>query len=532
MHRATSWALSLCAAAVLALAAGATADPGEEGHADEIPPPLPTLPAAPPGTEGMQLLDVEDNDTGGPASEPTTNSDIAFFGDLAYVGHYWGFRIIDISNPSDLRVVSNVTCRANQGDLSVFEGTDGRRYMLQSIDRPVDDDDCSASDMPLVDELEDGHAVQRRRFGYEGLRLFDVSDPANPDYLRFYRTECGSHTHTIVPDRKHGLVHAYVASYPLTTNITPQVDAAEANRRGLNCDAPHKKISVVSLPLDDPTAGRVHKRALSSDTQTYDNDGPEGHGPAFQACHDFQAFLPRNIVVAACAGDAQYWSIKDRGDPTSADGEAHTHIQREVAEDDPATPDNERWESFDFIHNATVTWDGKLAAIVDESGGGGEARCDGENSKRGWTHFYPLVQPGHAVDGFDDLLGRYLIPRPQGTEICVSHNGNVLPTTNDRYWQTQAFYRGGNSLVDFTDPGAPFEAAFADIEDSVGKAASWSSYWYNDVMYVNGGLGQEGPTGNRGFEAYALFNEDGDRIRTRDWKWLNPQTQEGWQAPR
>ena len=237
-------------------------------------------------------------------------------------------------------------------------------------------------------------------------------------------------------------------------------------------------------------------------------------------------------MVAACAGDAQYWSIKDRGNPSSADGEKHTHIQREVAEDDPATPDNERWESFDFIHNATVTWDGNVVGIVDESGGGVEARCDGENSKRGWTFFYPLVKPGQEVDGFDDLLGRYLIPRAQGTEICVSHNGIVLPTTNERYWQTQAFYRGGNSLVDFTDPSAPFEAAFADLEDTVGKADSWSSYWYNDVMYVNGGLGQEGPTGNRGFEAYALFDEDGDRIRTRDWKWLNPQTQEAWQAPR
>jgi LVIVD repeat-containing protein len=530
MRRITSLALCACLLAIVAFAAGATADPGEE-HADDIPPPQPTQPATPPGQQGMELLDVEDKDTGGPANEPTTNSDIAFYGDLAYVGHYWGFRIIDISNPDDMQVLSDVTCRANQGDVSVFQGDDGHRYMLQSIDRPVDDDDCSAQDTPVVVEDEDGHPVQRRRFGYEGLRLFDVTDPANPDYLRFYRTECGSHTHTVVPDPKNGQIHAYVASYPLTVNITPKVDEAEANRRGLNCDAPHQKISIVSMPLDDPSAGRVHKKALSSDSEAYDNDGPQGHGPPFISCHDFQAFLPRDIMVASCAGDAQYWSIKDRGNPSSADGEKHTHIQREVRQDDPSTPENERWESFDFMHNATVSWDGKFAALVDESGGGGEPRCDGGNSRRGFTWFYPLVNPGQRVNGFNEL-GRYMIPRPQGSEICVSHNGNVLPTTNGRHWQVQAFYRGGNSWLDFTDPSSPAELGFADLEDAVGKADSWSSYWYNDVMYVNGGLGREGPTGNRGFEAYALFRPNGSRVETRDWEWLNPQTQEEWQVPK
>ena len=70
----------LAALAVLAMTAVAGADPGEESHADEIPPPEPTRPAALPGIVGMQLLDVQDKDTGGPANEPTTNSDIAFYG--------------------------------------------------------------------------------------------------------------------------------------------------------------------------------------------------------------------------------------------------------------------------------------------------------------------------------------------------------------------------------------------------------------------------------------------------------------------
>ena len=522
-----------CALALgfLLLSATASADPGED-HSDEIPVPAPTQPASPPGIQNMKLLDTQDKDG-------TLNSDIAFYGSKAYVGNYDGFRIIDIANPSQMEVLSDTKCRANQGDVSVFKGRGGRMWMLQSIDRTVTAPDCSAVDTPTTTEQDEfGVSWARARFGYEGLRLFDVTDPENPTYEKFFRTECGSHTHTLVPDG--GTMRAYVASYPLLSQITPQVDKEEAG--DLFCDAPHSKISIVDLPLRDPTEGTVRKQALSADTENYDHDGPvtehshdgvtEFHGtaPPFQACHDFQAFMPRNIAVASCAGDLQYWDISDAAHPSADVDGAHTHIQREVREDDPDTPEDERWESFDFMHNAMVTWDGRTVAAVDEAGGGVAARCDGSNTKRGFTWFYPLVTPGESVDGFAEL-GRYVIPRPQGSETCVSHNGNVLPTANGRYQAVQAFYQGGNSFLDFTDPASISELGWADVEDSTGKPDSWSTYWYNDVMYVNGGLGRAGASGNRGFEAYALYDSAGERIRTRKWASLNPQTQEVAQQP-
>ncbi len=510
----------------------ASADPGEDHGRDDIPVPTPSLQKADPGIENMELLDVSKKDG-------TTNSDIAFYGNMAYVGNYDGFRIIDISDPSNLEVRSDLTCRANQGDLSVFRGKNGRRYLLQSIDRPVTAPDCTATDTPLVAEDERGVSRNRARFGYEGLRLFDVTDPESPQYVRFYRTACGSHTHTLVPDPAHNRVNAYVASYPLGAGITPEVDQEESDRRNLTCEAPHRKISVVSLPLSDPEAGRVRTRALSEDTEYYDPDGPysptgggqngtqpQGTAEPIQACHDHQVFMPRKIVVGSCAGDAQYWSIAaSAGDPTSGDGEAHTHIKRE----------NGTTESFDFIHNATVTWDGKYTTISDESGGGGAPRCDAQQTKRGFTFFYPLVEPGAQVDGFADLKGTYMIPRPQNTEICVSHNGNILPV-KDRYLQVQAFYQGGNSFYDFTNLTAPQELAWSDLETRAGSADSWSTYWYNGVVYVNGGLnrrnsGTGASDGNRGFEAYALDDLDGTSQPTKRWSHFNPQTQEASQAP-
>jgi hypothetical protein len=534
MLRSTQVRVAAAAAAML-LSGGAiaVADPGEEHGHDGIPVPAPTLPLTPPGSSNFTFLDAVDKDN-------TTNSDIAFYGDNAYAGNYDGFRIIDVRKPSAMRLLSDIRCRANQGDLSVFKARNGRIILLQSIDRPVTAPDCSGVDTGTTTELEgpngrfttdptNAETRTRSRFGYEGLRVFDVTDPRNPRYLHFYRTQCGSHTHTVVPDPDNGMVHAYVASYPLGGQITPQMDRAQSDPLGLTCEAPHQKISIVHIPLADPTAGTVEKKALSSDSEPYDTDGPprvedgtqHGNAPPFIACHDHQAFLARDIMVGSCAGDAQYWSIADRGDPTSSNGEPHTHIKRE----------NGTTESFDFIHNAVVTWDGKLAAITDESGGGVEPRCDGANTKRGFTFFYPLVEPGQPVDGFADLKGLYSIPRPQNSEPCVSHNGSVLPTRNGRYLYVQAFYEGGTSFYDFTNPAAPQELAFTDLEDGLGKTDAWSSYMYNGTVFVNGGLNRRGAEANRGFEAYSL---DVKRLKlvNKKWGWSNPQTQEEFQTPK
>jgi hypothetical protein len=51
------------------------------------------------------------------ANPHATSSDIAFWGDLAYVGDYRGFRIFDISKPTPT-LVSDVDCYGPQADPS------------------------------------------------------------------------------------------------------------------------------------------------------------------------------------------------------------------------------------------------------------------------------------------------------------------------------------------------------------------------------------------------------------------------------
>src|SRR5262245_49733984 len=60
------------------------------------------------------------------ANTHVTSSDIAFWGDLAYVGDYGGFRIFDISQPTP-KLVSDVRCYGPQGDPSVFDRNGDRR---------------------------------------------------------------------------------------------------------------------------------------------------------------------------------------------------------------------------------------------------------------------------------------------------------------------------------------------------------------------------------------------------------------------
>ncbi len=52
---------------------------------------------------------------------PEINSDLAFWGDLAFNGNYDGFRIIDIFDPARPEEIVHQRCEGNQGDIVVWE---------------------------------------------------------------------------------------------------------------------------------------------------------------------------------------------------------------------------------------------------------------------------------------------------------------------------------------------------------------------------------------------------------------------------
>lgn len=437
----------------------------------------------------------------------TINSDLAFWGDLAYAGAYSGFRILDISGPQPREIV-DFKCNTPQGDVSVYQAGK-RRLLFQSVDSPQTREDCQSTNTSLVDNF--------RQPGFEGIRIFDVTNPASPRFIDGVRTACGSHTHTLIPDPTRKRLLIYVSSYPLGTGETPPgTDTGEQPP----CFRPHKKISIVTVPFAAPDKATVKEQPLSSHTR-FSKLG------AFQACHDIQAFLPLKIAVGACAGEAQIWDISDPANPTTTDADEgrHTHVQDPTALGD----------TFEFIHNAVVTWDGKAFAIGDESSGGLGMECHGPASPNGIYYFYPLVRPGDPAPA---ARGRYTIPRPQTPEVCQMHNGNVIPVRG-RYLMGAAFYQGGTTVVDFSDLSAPREVGHADVYDATGSPDTWSSYWYNDRIYANDGLSTiprhnrtsaPGPASNRGLDVFT-FQDDGSTLSAKRWSHSNPQTQERFQVP-
>ena len=450
--------------------------------------------------DGMTLVGNSDNDG-------TINSDLAFWGDLAYAGAYSGFRILDISRPQPREIV-DFKCNTPQGDVSVYE-IGKRRLLFQSVDSPQTSEGCDSTNTALVDGF--------RQPGFEGIRIFDVTTPASPRFIDGVRTACGSHTHTLIPDAANKRAVIYVSSYPLGTGETPPgTDTGEQPP----CFRPHRKISIVTVPFAAPAKATVKEQPLSSHTR-FSKLG------AFQACHDIQAFMPLNLAVGACGGEAQIWDISDPLNPTTTDADEgrHTHVQDPTALGD----------TFEFVHNATVTWDGKAFAIGDESSGGLGMECHGPATANGFYYFYSLVKPGDPAPA---ARSRYTLPRAQTPEVCQMHNGNVVPV-KDRYLMPAAFYQGGTTVVDFTDLSAPREVAHADVYDATGSPDTWSTYWYNDRVYANDGLSSiprhnrtnaPGPASNRGLDVFTLKDGAGT-LRAKRWRHANPQTQERFQVP-
>jgi hypothetical protein len=512
---------SACALLLVGIPVGASADDPDDQHSHQNHSGPPELPPHPGGAENMTLVGNSDKDG-------TTNSDLAFWQDLAFAGNYNGFRILDISDPTNPVVLSDYFCRGPQNDVSVYK-LRNRLLLFQSIDTAQTKASCdgtvagSSQDMPISTTFPG-----QREFGFEGIRVFDVTNPTAPVFLTGVPTACGSHTHTTIPDLRNQRVLIYVSSYPLGSGVTPSDSQAPAN---LQCQSPHKKISIVEVPAKDPAAAFVlREEPLSSDTKPYPGAQPGNPlAPPFQACHDIQILMQEDIAIGACAGDGQIWDISNPANPTASDGEPHTHIPRPAGSGAPSP--QAAADEWEFVHNAIITWDGEYFALADETGGGGTAECDGSaeerggQSENGFYYFYPLVNPGAATP---PLLSRYMIPRPQGNEICVSHNGNVIPT-NDGYFLVAGYYMGGNTVVDFTDPANPVEIAFHDQSDAIGDPDSWSTYWYNDYIYANAGLGRRGATRNRGLDVFQLTDAEGNVVVARDFHHMNPQTQETFQ---
>ena len=120
-----------------------------------------------------------------PADGRFNNTDLAFRGDLLIQGNYNGFQLFDISEPADPTLSLSVVCPGGQGDVSVYGD-----LIVMSAQETRGRLDCG------IEGVADSISAERMR----GVRIFDISDMANPQQVAAIQSCRGSHTHTIVTD--------------------------------------------------------------------------------------------------------------------------------------------------------------------------------------------------------------------------------------------------------------------------------------------------------------------------------------------
>jgi hypothetical protein len=455
-----------------------------------------------------------------------TNSDLAFTGNYAIQGNYNGFQVWDISNPARPTLKVGFVCPASQSDVSVYknllfvsgEGMGGRL-------------DCGTQG------VHDTVSTDRLR----GIRIFDISDIANPKYIANVQTCRGSHTHTVVVDpNDKDNVYVYVSgSAPVRS--PSELPGCVAASPDSNPSSALFRIEVIKVPLAHPEqAAIVSSPRIFSGLTAPPKHGetPEDIAAAAQAAAEARAkggftakiggmeiVVPPHYITPML--DSIVKARQGAGVPTGADsaalrGAIQGIVDAFVGAPPPGTANGVRPgpsqchditvypaiglaggacggygllldihdvanpkrmdavadSNFSYWHSATFNNDGTKLLFSDEWGGGGQPKCRATD-KHEWGADAIFTLAGNRMT----FQSYYKMSAPQTPfENCVAHNGSLIPIPG-RDVMVQAWYQGGISVFDWTDPAHPKEIAFFDRGPVDGTkmadGGSWSAYWYN-----------------------------------------------------
>lgn len=455
----------------------------------------------------------------------STNSDLAFFDDYVIQGNYNGVMIWDISDPANPDLAVEYVCPASQSDVSVYEN-----LLFVSGEGLGGRLDCGTQ----------GVAEQISGDRLRGIRIFDISDLQNPEYVANVQTCRGSHTHTVL---KHpgddDNVYIYVSG---SAPVRPAQELEGCIASGDDPSSALFRIEVIRVPIDSPSDAAI----VSSPRIFTDLVEPETHGLAPGDLRIVEEAEARGEFVADILGQPtvlppQFTQpqleriMRERGgtgSPTAADSaQLRAEMPEIIAQllsaqgidteegdgprpgptqchditvypeiglaggacegygllldiTDPENPvriDAVSDVNFSYWHSATFSNDGSKVLFTDEWGGGGAAKCRVDD---------PYEWGANAIFTLDDdqmvFQEYYKLPAEQtSVENCVAHNGSLIPIPG-RDVMVQGWYQGGISIFDWTDPKNPYEIAFHDRgpvnAQTQGSGGSWSVYWYNGVI--------------------------------------------------
>jgi hypothetical protein len=422
-----------------------------------------------------------------PTQYGSTNSDLAFIGNFAFVGNYNGINFYDIDNPMQIKLRTSLLCPGGQGDVSVY-----KNLLFMSAEAMNGRLDCGVNGIPLPagytppppppppPATTDGSAPPRARRPppppspdrFRGVRIFDISDMANPKQVAAVQSCRGSHTHSLLVDPKDkDNVYIYISG---TGPVRQAEELSECSGGGpdTNPDTALFRIDIIKVPLAHPEQAKiVSSPRIFTDAQTGAMNGlwkGGKHGEGTQStsetdkCHDITIYSALGLAAGACSGNG---ILLDISNPI--------HPKRIDAVNDP---------NYAFWHSANFNNSGTTVLFTDEWGGGGQPRCRATDPMNWGADAIFKLHKGKLT-----LASYYKMPAPQTEfENCVAHNGSLVPIPG-RDILVQAWYQGGVSMVDFTDATHPYEIAYFDRGPVDGEkramGGQWSTYWYNGYIY-------------------------------------------------
>jgi len=451
-----------------------------------------------------------------------SNSDLAFKGNLVFQGNYNGWQIWDISNPAKPTIKNAFYCPASQSDVSVYgnllfvsgEGNSGRL-------------DCSG------EGVHDPVSHHRLR----GIRIFDITDIANPVNVGNVQTCRGSHTHSVVVDpNDKDNVYVYVSgSAPVRAE--EELPGCRGGTLEENPNSVEFRIEVIKVPLAHPERAAI----VTSPRIFNDLKAPPRHGEAPEdiaaAKRQVEAAKARGLFTAEIFGlerpippqmtapmlDSIVAARGGSGTPTAADSAALRQalpgiiakmigIREQTGPTschditaypaiglaggacegyglllDIKNPANPRRigavsdSNFSYWHSATFNNDGTKVLFTDEWGGGGAPKCRATDKPEWGADAIFTLENGKMV-----FQSYFKLPAPQTSEEnCVAHNGSLIPIPG-RDVMVQGWYQGGINVFDWTDAKNPYEIAFFDRgpvdANRMANGGSWSVYWYNGYI--------------------------------------------------
>ncbi|HEX6693995.1 MAG TPA: hypothetical protein VF035_04740 [Longimicrobiales bacterium] len=462
----------------------------------------------------------------------STNSDLAFKDNYVIQGNYNGYQVWDISNPAAPVLVKGFVCPASQSDVSVY-----RNLLFVSGEGASGRLDCGKQG------VEEAVSHDRLR----GIRIFDITDIRNPKYVGNVQTCRGSHTHTVLEhpgDNQN--VYIYVSG-SAGIRPAEELAGCSDRPLSEDPNSARFRIEVIQVPLANPAAAKIvssprifqdlvappthglsHADSLAMEASKADverrraagawivtiqgqsvevpppflaprldsimkarggtgvpsaadtaalrkdiqvmvdrmvaqqmgsQNAEGGPAPGPTQCHDITVYPAIGLAGGACEG---YGLLLDISDPIN-----------------PRRIDAVSDKNFSYWHSATFNNDGTKLLFSDEWGGGGGPKCRVGDPKEWGADAIFTIDSSRKLN----FQSYYKLPVVQtSNENCVAHNGSLIPIPG-RDVMIQAWYQGGLSLFDFTDPKNPHEIGFFDRGPSdstrLGPGGSWSVYWYN-----------------------------------------------------